>query len=198
MKFIGTYIESNNLYASITEDGGTNWDDTRWQINENDGVVIEGYKTSYLSNKGRMAVWEETHDDIDCYVGLVYNDAPEAPDIDGPASGAAGTEYDYTFTAVDPTGDYIAEYIIDWGDGTGDETITGPFASGEGVTANHTWAEKDTYIITAKAIDVFDAESPEGTLEVTMPRNRAVNNLFLQFLQNHPHVFPILRHLLGL
>jgi len=29
------------------------------------------------------------------------------------------------------------------------------------------------------------------------PRNRAVNTPFLNFLENHPNLFPILRHLLG-
>ena len=35
-------------------------------------------------------------------------------------------------------------------------------------------------------------------LAVTMPKNKAINTPFLNFLENHPHMFPPLRHMLGL
>jgi len=122
------------------------------------------------------------------------NAPPEIPIIDGPPNGNVGTSYEYGFTSTDPNGDDIAEYIVEWGDETG-ETITGPFASGTEATASHTWSEQGDYVITAKAKDVYGLVGPEGTLTVTMPRTRATyNSLFLQFLER----FPILRHLLRL
>jgi len=119
---------------------------------------------------------------------VTVNIPPNAPGIDGPESGKAGTSYEYGFTATDPDGDDIAEYIVDWCDGTGEEAITGPFASGEEAIASHTWAEKNTYIIKAKAKDIHDAESNWGYLEVTMPFNQQIysqqskNSLLLQIL----------------
>ena len=38
----------------------------------------------------------------------------------------------------------------------------------------HTWDEEGTFIVQAKAKDIFDAESEWGTLEVTMPLNQNI------------------------
>jgi len=124
------------------------------------------------------------------------NEPPNAPIIDGEGNGDAGTEYEYSFKSIDPDDDDIAEYIVDWGDGTGEEIITGPFASGEEAFAGHTWAERGDYIITAKAKDINGFVGPEGTLTVTMPRNKVTTTLFQWFQQNYPNLFPILQRLL--
>jgi hypothetical protein len=122
------------------------------------------------------------------------NYPPNAPSIDGQNKGKAGLEYEYKFGTLDPDGDDIQEFIINWGDDSGEEIITGPFASGEQVTGEHIWDEDGTYIITAKAKDIYDAESEESEFEVTIPRNRAkVNYLYLWFLER----FPLLEMLLG-
>ena len=130
------------------------------------------------------------------------NGPPDAPIIEGEKNGDAGTGYEYSFTSTDPDGDDIAEYIVDWDDGTGEETITGPFASGTPATGSHTWAEEGDYNITAKAKDVNGLVGPEGTLEVTMPRVKNINTPFLNYLQNllnnYPNLFPILQRLLKL
>ena len=125
------------------------------------------------------------------------NTPPDAPDIDGPTNGAAGTSYPYTFTAVDPES-AIVWYYVEWGD----ETNTGwfgPYSSGVTVTKSHKWSGEGTYTIKAKAKDPYDDEGPWGELTVTMPRNKLLlNTPFLNFLQSHPNLFPILRQLLGL
>jgi len=130
---------------------------------------------------------------------VVENEAPTAPDIDGPTSGTVGTEYEYTFTAVDPDGDDIFLWI-EWGDGTVEQDgWIGPYNSGEEITVSHTWSEQGTYTIGAKAKDVFDTESEWGTLEVKMPVNQqSSNSLFLRFLERFPNAFPILRLFLKL
>jgi len=102
------------------------------------------------------------------------NNPPTAPTIDGPTTGEAGTTYTYTFVSTDPEGDDIS-YLIEWGDG--EETVTGFYLSGATATETHKWQEEDTYIIKAKAVDTFSAESDWGTLEVTMPRNKPVLDL---------------------
>jgi len=128
---------------------------------------------------------------------LMPNIAPYIPDINGPTSGSPGIEYDYTVVTTDPDGDDVY-YWIEWADGTPEEWI-GPYSSGEEITVSHTWDERGIYTLKVKAKDTFDHESDYATLEVTMPRNRAMmTSLFLKFLQNHPHIFPVLRQLLRL
>ena len=127
------------------------------------------------------------------------NDPPNTPNINGPTSGTAGTEYPYTISAIDPDGDDLY-YFIDWGDNS-DIVCIGPYESGVTATASHTWSADGTYTIKARAMNTWGMMSEWGELTVTMPRNRAINSpLFLQFLQNflesHPNLFPILRILL--
>ena len=129
-------------------------------------------------------------------VTAIGNEPPTKPDIEGPTSGKPGVEYPYRLCSTDPDGDDIS-YCINWGDGSG-EVCIGPFPSGQEATAKHTWSDEGTYTIKAKAKDTYGAESDWATLEVSMPRNKQFNSLFLRFLENHPHLFPILRQLLGL
>jgi hypothetical protein len=120
---------------------------------------------------------------------------PDIPDIDGPNSGKPNTNYDFTFNSTDPDGDDIDEYIVTWGDDTGDETISGPFASGVEITGNHTWTNDGTYTIKAKAKDVYGGESQWTEFKITIPRNRATSNLWYHcFLER----FPLLERLLDL
>jgi len=127
---------------------------------------------------------------------ITINQLPNAPTIDGPTSGNAGTEYEYTFNAVDPDSDNI-KYYIDWGDGNTE--WTGFSASGTPVIVSHTWVEEDTYTIAAKAQDEHGLEGDWATLEVEMPVNQQVINPLLQMLlERFPNAFPILRYLMGL
>ena len=84
------------------------------------------------------------------------NNPPEAPDIDGPTKGDVGKEYEFTIMTTDPLNEDVY-YWIEWGDGTMEEWI-GPYASGENVTASHTWTEKGTYSIRGKAKNALNAE----------------------------------------
>ena len=191
-KFICTYVKDGDIYAMMTEDAGVTWTDSKWQLNDNAGAVVEEYKTSDLCENAVKAWWEEFHDDIDIYGGQVLqNDPPGAPFIDGPTSGKTGTEYDYTFTATDPDGDAIAEFTVNWGDGN-ITTVPGP----SGAVASHSWEERGDYVITATAKDVNGLVGPEGTLSVSIPRFRSftlLQNVFEMF----PNAFPILRARLG-
>jgi hypothetical protein len=138
--------------------------------------------------------WSEFTDADGCFKTYGRNnEAPEIPSIDGPAKGKVGKPITYTFVTDDPDGDEVY-YCINWSDGA-PEVCIGPFASGEEVTATHTWSTKGTYVIKAKARDIYDAESDWGTLSVSMPRSKI--SLFNSLLERFPHAFPILRHLLG-
>ena len=121
---------------------------------------------------------------------------PEIPNINGPIRGRTKTNYNYTIVTSDPELEEIS-YIIDWGDGTVEEII-GPYGSNEEITPSHQWLQRGNYIIQVKAKDCNDEESNWGTLEVSMPKNKPYISIpFLQLLENHPHLFPLLRQLLG-
>ena len=129
-------------------------------------------------------------------VTAIANEPPTAPQINGTTNGKAGETYEYTFLSTDPDGDDIS-YCIIWGRGCGEIEYTDFYPSGEPGTASHTFG-KGTDTISVKAVDIHQAESDWAYLEVNMPMNQQSQNWwFLQFLQNHPRMFPILRQLLG-
>ena len=123
------------------------------------------------------------------------NQPPDAPTITGPMGGKPNIAYDFTFNAVDPDGDDV-RYIIDWGDG--DSETTSFATSGTDVTVSHTWTATGTYTLTVKAEDVYGAVGDETTGDIIIEKSKAISTPFLNFLQNHPNLFPILRQLLGL
>jgi hypothetical protein len=56
---------------------------------------------------------------------------------------------------------------------------------------------QNTYIIEAKARDIFGTESGWATLSVTMPKNKLyINTPFLQFLENLMQRLPLFARLL--
>lgn len=130
------------------------------------------------------------------YGAYNINSVPDKPKINGPVFGVTGIGYKYKFNSLDVDGDDIY-YCIDWNDNTG-EVCIGPYSSNEEIKVNHIWNENGKYSIKVKAKDEFGGESDWATLEVTMPKNKIINTSFLQFLENHPHMFPILRQLLRL
>jgi len=120
---------------------------------------------------------------------------PETPDIDGPASGKPGITYTYNIITTDPENDNIY-YYVDWGEGNNSGWI-GPYASGEEAILNFTWAKKGTYIIKAKAKDIYGAESDWGTLEVKIPRlkNRPLlYNIIERIIQRLPWLSSIINN----
>ena len=124
------------------------------------------------------------------------DEPPETPIINGESSGKAGTVYNYIFVSNDPEEDNIT-YCIDWGDNTA-EVCIGPYNSGVKVSANHTWSEEGDYTIKVKARDALGAESEQATLEISMPKNKAINiPLFLQrFFQRFPMFEKILNQII--
>jgi hypothetical protein len=110
----------------------------------------------------------------------VENNPPATPSISGPEKGKTGTNIEFALEAVDPDGDDL-NYIIDWGDESGEESI-GPYSSGQEVKVSHTWEVDGEYSVKAKAVDMDGAESDWVTITVTMPKLRAINfNLMLNW-----------------
>jgi len=101
------------------------------------------------------------------------NQAPDSPDIFGPVNGTIDQEYEYTLSSVDPDGDEV-QFFVDWGDGS--ITSWTPFVNtGEEIIVNHTWEKKGSYLIKAKARDVYGVESTWATFEVQLPKKECVN-----------------------
>ncbi len=134
--------------------------------------VIEVYSSGTI-------VWQRGGLNEPMDVERTYGGEPDAPTIIGLIKGKPGVEYDYTFTTTDDEGDDVY-YWIEWGDGTVEQdNWIGPYSSGEKVTFSHSWDKKETFIIKAKAKDIYDSESEWAYLIVQIPRNRmSVNSLF--------------------
>jgi len=128
--------------------------------------------------------------------GINIEGKPNKPSTPvGPPSGKIGEEYTYSSSTTDPDNDQIY-YRFDWGDGT-DSGWLGPYESGEVCEASHIWTVKGNFEIKVRAKDTNDLVSDwSDPLSVTMPRNKAINRPFLNFLQSHPYLFTILRLLI--
>jgi len=157
--FINNEINAKDPYNNNWNDsypsGGNYWDDyTGDDVFSGPGQNISGFDgigdTPYIISGG-------SNQDNYPLMNPWNNNPPETPDIDGPPSGAAGEEYEYTFFTTDPDEGDIW-YFVDWDDGSFEEWI-GPYPSGQEVVVSHTWNEQDTYLIKAKAKDIFNIES---------------------------------------
>jgi outer membrane protein assembly factor BamB len=167
------------------------WIDSSPCIGEDGTVYIGSYwKVEFEPDK--WTSWGYLH----AFGKVESNNQPTPPDVDGPTQGNYLWDQTYYFSATDPDNNPVSFYI-DWGDGTNSGWV-GPYASGESRFLQHKWSQKGTYTIKAKARDTLGEESDWTILEVSMPKSNAIFTPFFSILENHPHLFPILRQLLGL
>jgi hypothetical protein len=128
----------------------------------------------------------------------VENLAPEKPNTpSGPQNGKVNVEYTYSSSTTDGNEEELY-YLFDWDDGT-DSGWIGPYSSGSTASAKKTWTVKDDYEVKVIAKDVNGAESVwSDPLPVSIPRTRTIYTQFIEFLEQYPNLFPILRYILGL
>jgi parallel beta-helix repeat protein len=179
------------------------WDNPGWYGPYESGESFSVTHRFIEEGKYQVASYVIDIDDVESGTGrlrdiiITKNRKPEEPAITGPSIVSSENNYSYSFLLHDLDLDTI-ELFIDWGDGN----ITGwlgPYDSGITITLNHSWSEKGIYRIKAKARDTYDgSESDWGTLRVFMPKNKIISSPFIQFLKNHPRLFPILKHILKL
>jgi hypothetical protein len=120
------------------------------------------------------------------------NSPPNVPTINGTKEGKIGEEIEYTFITSDPDENDVS-YFVDWGDNT-TSNWTDFSISGTEISLTHQWTEQGTYIIKAKAKDIYNAESNWSEFEVIIPRSRVTNLWFQWFFER----FPLLEKLLTL
>jgi len=126
---------------------------------------------------------------------IIANLPPDSPVIKGPIKGKPGIDYDYEFFSTDADADELY-YFVEWGDGT-DSGWRGPY-SDEKMILSHTWDEKGSFKIRAKAKDIY-SESDWRELEVTMPKHKILYfSLFESLFDLFPNSFPILRYIFRL
>jgi hypothetical protein len=131
-----------------------------------------------------------------CFKTYTYgeNSAPNAPSITGPTKGKPGVDHTFTLSALDDDNDDVY-YIIDWGDGHGEEEI-GPYDSGKEISVTHQWTTRATYTILVKARDVNSNEGPEATLSMRIPRSKEISDLWQRFFQPYHYLYRFLSTLL--
>jgi len=193
--YFGTWIDTSSGWwggeiIAVNPDGTERW--RRLIANDfvNSGPAIGSDGTVYIGS-----TWE-TGGHLHAFGSLDPN-APVAPTITGQINGRIKRTYDYTFTSTSPRGSQIY-YLIDWGDGTTTDWL-GPCNSGEPITMKHSWSDKGTYNITARAKDTDNRWGPWGNLSVTMPLSYEPPHFqFLKWLlERFPNAFPILRFILN-
>jgi hypothetical protein len=182
-----------------------------WDVKSDVQDFVSGQVTNYgwiiidnnywgMSNIPLALVRTKEHSqELSPYLEIIVNEPPSAPLITGPTTGKNREGYDYTFIAFDPDDDDIHLWI-EWGDESVIEWL-GPYESGEQVTISHTWTEKGSYTIKAKAKDTYNIESEWAELTVTMPKNKSFTfnfPLLSELFERFPNAFPILKYLLGL
>jgi len=194
----GITTDSGSAYAYARS--GTTWtEQAKLAASDSEGYDEFGYAVSLSEDTALIGAFGDDSAKGSAYVftSETENQPPTPPTIDGPASGKAKQSYNYTFNTTDPNNDDVY-YYIEWGDNTTSGWL-GPYASGAAIIQAHTWAKKGTYIIKAKAKDIFGNESGWGTLSITMPLSYESPHLrFVAWLlERFPLAFPLLRHLLG-
>lgn len=177
------YYGDNDGDGLIDEDG--------YEVNEENGVITH----LGIDNDGDGLIDEDPAPPSSAFWPNERPDQPNTPT--GPTSGNTGQIYTYETSTTELDGDDLF-YWFEWGDGTNTGWI-GPYNSGDIVSVQHTWNTKGNYNIKVKARDRCYAESDwSDPLIVSMPKNKVISTPFLQFLENHPHLFPLLQQLLGL
>jgi hypothetical protein len=117
------------------------------------------------------------------------NPPPTDPDFDIPSRWPVGEELCINFSSTDPDNNSIL-YIIDWGNGTIDETNF--FPSGELVEMCHTYETKGFYTIRIRAMDEYGAWSDWSEFIIEIPRGRLSANSFFSWIIKRYLLFEIL------
>jgi uncharacterized protein (UPF0248 family) len=177
-------IEVNTVGSIVWQKTGLNYPFDAERLSNGNTLITEYERVIEVDPVGSI-VWEKPGLNHALDAEGFFTDPPSTPIIEGEIEGNVGVSYQYTFKTIDPNADNVF-YYIDWGDNSNSGWI-GPYPSDQEVITDHHWSKKGDYTIKCKVKDIIYAESDWATLEVTMPRNRALyNSLLLTFLERFP------------
>lgn len=148
-------------------------------------------KAKAKDEKGAESPWSDT------FVFIVTeNQPPNVPEINGTTKGKPNVEYTYKLKTSDPNNDDVY-YYVDWDDGSNSGWV-GPFTSGEEISLNHSFSKKGRYKISARAKDIYNLTSNLVTLEITIPKIKISENIFIKILfERFSRIIKILGFLLN-
>jgi len=131
------------------------------------------------------------------YLGSLFepegNQPPNKPNKPlGNKTGIPDIEYKYKCKrTTDPDGNKIT-YLFDWGDTTDSGWLPKQFTTY--MVASHKWDKPGNYQVKVKAMDIYGRESEcSDPLDVIIPRTKAINRPFFNFLENHPLLYRFLQ-----
>ena len=184
----GAISKCNNTWYNPFTLTGNYWYNYEGEDKDDDGIGDIPYN---ISGEGKcqdlyplMKPWSGSE-----------NYPPNKPSINGSSKGQAGEFYDYIFSANDSDGDGI-KFLVNWGDGSVEYSEIIP--SDSELKISHLFEKKGSYVIKVRAFDLNLDYSDWATLEVSMPKNRMINNPILNFLQQFPLIYQLLQRFLNL
>jgi len=120
------------------------------------------------------------------------SDQPPVTEIQGPSTVLLGERIDYYVSATDPEGNFVC-LQIDWGDEVSDWTNV--YASGSWNTFYHTWYQKGTFTIKARAKDYYTGNiGPwSNTITVDVQKSRSRHAPFNFLKQFNPFLYQLIQ-----
>jgi hypothetical protein len=164
------YAFNNEIFISKK---GIYTDSITWNGNEHEDNHGNNYGDIIPGNiKVVMGVFNNQDGYVDETVKAFINNPPDQPEIDGPTSGKAGEDYEFTFVSEDPEDNSLL-YYIQWGDGSFEDWL-GPYESGEEIKISHNWSIKGKYNIKARAKTTYGLMGSWGELEIKIPKTKTI------------------------
>lgn len=185
------YICGKPFILHISDQIQNHFNNKEKHIDPNDKKGCDTEQFEWISDNGNGNV-EVTNGDSGAGTKFVqvYSQSPHKPPSDPMCSYDKATD-SLKVESTDPDGDKV-RYGVDWdGDGEVDEW-TDYIDSGEEVEIDCSGRTGTARVV---AEDEYGAQSNWFSIK---SKNNAINTPFINFLENHPNLFPILRQIFGL
>jgi len=125
-------------------------------INTDYSIINKPHGAYYYRVRGHNT--ERGWGDFSTLESIYVDKPPNKPTMDGPTSGYAHIEYNYTAITTDPDGDNIS-YGWDWDGDLIVDNWTTWYGSGENCTTSHSWENSGYYNVSVKVKDIYNIES---------------------------------------
>jgi len=122
------------------------------------------------------------------------NEPPTPPKITCPENVKIGKPFPVEAVSTDPEGDECY-YRDEFNGCTG--PWFGPYPSGQAYKYSILiTGSPGTYTLGLQSKDTHDAESEWVYVQINATKNKAINTPFINFLQSHPNLFPLLQKII--